>query len=194
MIIFVNKKVVIPIGVGIVIIIVGIIAISNQESDITKSNDENNFENKTSDNSIIDEKLNEIERKASENYFKPAPRNWQTSGPFQIDRTEYLIGEKIFLRIGELNPEDNGQIAFLKQTNETHYTVYQTIQFNGNDKLAFNYYTDIKLSKILGLCTVNDILGEWTVVFRGTDYTNLKFIILDEMLPGEADSFDTPVC
>ncbi len=194
MIIFVNKKVVIPIGVGIVIIIVGIIAISNQESDITKSNDENNFENKTSDNSIIDEKLNEIERKASENYFKPAPRNWQTSGPFQIDRTEYLIGEKIFLRIGGLNPEDNGQIAFLKQTNETHYTVYQTIQFNGNNKLAFNYYTDIKLSRTLGLCTVDDILGEWTVVFRGTDYTNLKFIILDEMLPGEADSFDTPVC
>ena len=26
-----------------------------------------------------------------------------TSGPFQIDRSEYALGEKIFLRIGGLN-------------------------------------------------------------------------------------------
>ena len=54
-----------------------------------------NLENKTSETPILDKKLNEIEKKANENYFKPAPRDWQTSGPFQIDRSEYLIrGEK----------------------------------------------------------------------------------------------------
>ena len=194
MIIFVNKKAVIPIGVGIAIIIVGIIAIFNQESEIPKSNDEINLENKILENPIIDEKLKEIEKNANENYFKPAPRDWQTSGPFQIDRTQYLIGEKIFLRIGGLNPNDIGQTAFLKQSNETHYTVYQIIPFDGSKKPAFNYYTDIKLSKVSGLCSVDDILGEWTVVFRGTNYQNLKFKIINQTLPGEEDNFDTSVC
>ena len=189
-----NKKVIIPIGVGIIIIIVGIIAAYNQESEILKSDNEINLENKTSENPIIDEKLNEIEKKASENYFKPAPRNWQTSGPFQIDRSEYLIGEKVFLRIGELDQNEKGQIAFLKQTNATHYTVFQTIPFDGNNKNEFNYYTDIKLSKQLDLCSVEDILGEWTVVFRGTDYQNLKFEVINQTLPGEENNFSTPVC
>ena len=54
-----NKKIIIPICIGITIIvvgiIVGIIGIPNQESEIPKSNDENDFENKTTGNPIIDE-------------------------------------------------------------------------------------------------------------------------------------------
>jgi hypothetical protein len=188
------NKIVIPIAVGIIIIIVGIIVMSNQGSEISKSNDGINLENKTSENPIIDEKLNEIEKKADENYFEPAPRDWQTSGPFQIDRTKYLIGEKIFIRIGALDQNEKGQIAFLKPSNETHYTVYQTIPFDGSQKNAFNYYTDIKLNKALGLCSIDDVLGEWTVIFRGTNYPNIKFEILNEFLPGEEDSFEKPVC
>jgi hypothetical protein len=197
MIIFVNKKTIIPI-IGIVVIIIGIIAISYQEPEIEKSNDKINVENKTSENPIIDqmvdEKLNEIEKNADENYFKPAPRDWQTSGPFQIDRSNYLVGEKIFLRIGGLNVEDKGQVAFLKQSNATHYTVYQTIPFDGSKKNEFNYYTDIKLSKVLGLCTIDDVIGEWNVVFRGTEYKNLKFEVSEQILPGEEGKFSTPVC
>ena len=187
-----NGKVIIPIGVGI-IIIVGIIVTYNQDSEILKPNNEFNIENKTSGNPIIDEKLNEIQKKASENYFEPAPRNWQTSGPFQIDRSEYLIGEKIFLKINGLDQNEKGQIGFLKQTNETHYTVFQTISFDGNSKSQFNYYTDIRLIKQLDLCSVEDIIGEWTVVFRGTEHPNLKFEIINKFIPGEEDSFE-PVC
>jgi len=142
----------------------------------------------------IDEKLNEIAKAANGNDFKPAPREWQTSGPFQIDRTQYLLGEKIFLRIGGLDTNEKGQIAFLKQSNETHYTVYQTIPFDASTKIAFNYYTDIKLSKALGLCSMEDVIGEWTVVFRGTEYQNLKFEISDQILPGEESNFNSPVC
>ena len=99
MIVFVNKNIVIPIVVGIAIIIVGAIAMYNQEIEISKLNDEINLENKTTGNPIIDEKLNEIEKKAEENYLdEPAPREWITSGPFQIDRTKYLLGEKILLK------------------------------------------------------------------------------------------------
>ena len=46
----------------------------------------------------------------------------------------------------------------------------------------------------LGICDkVDDIIGEWVVVFRGTNYENLKFEITDEILPGEEDSY-VPVC
>ena len=193
-----KKNVTIPIVVGIAIIIlgiiVGIIATYNQESEISKSNDEINLENKTSENPIIDEKLNEIEREKNENYFQPAKREWITSGPFSIDRSKYLIGEKIFLLIAELDPNEKGQVVFLRPQNETHYTVHQTIPFDGMKKTAFNFYTDVRLSQQLGTCSIEDIVGEWTVVFRGTDYENLKFEFINEILPGEEDSFIEPVC
>jgi len=189
---FVDKKIIIPIGVGIAIIIVGIIAIYNQESEISKPN-EIDLENKTTRNPIIDEKLNEIEKNAAENYFEPAPREWQTSGPFQIDRSEYLLGEKIFIRIGGLNPDEKGQIALLRPLNATHSSVWQTIPFDGMKKNEFNYYTQPVLSALTDVCTVDDILGEWIVVFRGTNYPNLKFEVVNKTLPGEEDSY-VPVC
>lgn len=189
-----DKKIIIPASIGIAIIILGIFVTYNQDSEIPKSDDEINLENKTSENPLIDEKLKEIEDKASKNYFKPEPRDWQTSGPFQIDRTKYLIGEKIFLRIGGLNIDDKGQVVFLRPSNETHYTVHQTILFDGSQKNEFNYYTEVRLSKQLGTCSIEDIVGEWTVVFRGTNYSNIKFEIIDEILPGEEDSFTEPIC
>ena len=191
---FVNKKFVIPITIGIAIIIVGIILINNQESETQKNDDEIEIEDFNPEDQIIDEKLDDIEKKANENYFESAPRIWQTSGPFQIDRAEYHIGEKVFLRIGGLDENEKGQIAFLKQSNETHYKVYQTIPFDGNNKAAFNYYVDIKLLKGLGLCSVEDITGEWTVVFRGTEYENLNFKIIDKFIPGEEDAFESLSC
>ena len=201
MIIFVKRNTIIPIGVVIVIIIVGIIVISNQGPEIVEPQiiepvkSENNFNNSESQQvSDIDKKLDEIERKASENYYEPAPREWITSGPFQIDRSKYVIGESVFVTIGGLDPNEKGQIAFLRTLNETHYTVYQTIPFDGEKKNAFNYYVTIRLSQQLGICSIEDMLGEWTVVFRGTNYPNIKFEIIDKMLPGEEDSYEESVC
>ena len=182
------------IGIGIIILIA--ILYNNQvpeiiEPEIIKSNFNNS---ETQEISNIDEKLDEIEEKARNNYYQPPPREWITSGPFQIDRSEYRIGEKVFITIGGLDVDEKGQIAFLRTLNETHYSVYQTIPFDGKNKPAFNYYTDVRLSKGTGICSIEDIIGEWTVVFRGTDYENIKFKFLDEYLPGEEDSFENPVC
>ena len=182
------------IGIGTIILIA--VLYNNQATEIIESEIiESNFNNsKTQEISNIDKKLNEIEEKARNNYYQPTPREWVTSGPFQIDRSEYRIGEKVFITIGGLDVNEKGQIAFLRTLNETHYSVYQTIPFDGKNKPAFNYYTDVRLSKVTGICSVEDIIGEWTVVFRGTDYENIKFKFLDEYLPGEEDSFENPVC
>ena len=141
----------------------------------------------------IEKKLDEIEKKAAENYFEVTPIEWIASGPFEIDRSKYIIGQKVFIRIGELDLDEKGQIAFLRPLNETHYAVYQTIPFDGMKKPAFNFYIQPSLTAALAICSVDDIIGEWTVVFRGTSYPNLKFEVTNEMIPGEEDAY-VPVC
>ena len=126
--------------------------------------------------------------------FVAAPRVWQTSGPFEIDREQYVLGELVLMRIGDLQPNEKGQIVFLQPSNGTHQTVYITIPFDGSQKITFNQYFKPSLSRGLGICTKADLLGNWTVVFQGTDYNNLKFEIVDRYIPGEEENYEEPVC
>ncbi len=190
-----NAKLVFPaIIIVIITIMIGIIAI-NQESS-PKEIESSLDEKITSDYDItseVQEKIDEIKKAKEENEYSPKDREWLTSGPFQIDRSEYVLGEKIFLRIGSLPDDSKGQVVFLRPLNTTHNSVYITVPFDAAKKSAFNYYVEPQLSKNRGLCTVDDVIGEWTVVFRGTNYPNLKFEITENMLPGTEDSFQ-PVC
>ena len=193
--IFVHSKIVIPIVVGIIIAIVGIIAIINQES--TTMEVEDILDKKVIPNEEItpqvQEKLDEIEKINLENKYSPKDREWITSGPFQIDRSEYILGEKIFLRIGGLSFDEKGEVVFLRPLNSTHYSVYLTVPFDGSNKSGFNYYLEPQLTKLRGFCTVNDFIGDWRVVFRGIDYPNLEFKITEDILPGDEEGFE-PVC
>jgi len=193
--IFVNSKIVIPIVVGIIIVIVGIIAIINQESTTMEVEDILDKELRPNEEITpqVQEKLDEIEKINLENEYSPKDREWITSGPFQIDRSEYVLGEKIFLRIGGLSFDEKGEAAFLRPLNSTHYSVYLTVPFDGSDKSAFNYYLQPQLTKLRGFCTVDDFIGDWRVVFRGTDYPNLEFKITEDILPGDEEDFE-PVC
>jgi len=191
-------------GIGITIIILIAVLYNNQEAEIIgidepiEINEPTGFEFNFTDSVIpeipnIEKKLDEIEKKAAENYFEVTPIEWIASGPFEIDRSKYVIGQKVFIRIGELDLDEKGQVAFLRPLNETHYAVYQTIPFDGMKKPAFNFYIQPSLTAALAICTVDDIIGEWTVVFRGTSYPNLKFEVTNEFLPGEEDAY-VPVC
>lgn len=182
-------------GIGIFAVILAVIS-SMEKSDVYEVED-------TLDREIVpdeeitpevQEKLDEIEKINLEEEYSPKPREWITSGPFQIDRSEYVLGERIFLRIGGLGIQEKGQVAFLRPLNDTHYSVYQTIPFDGAKKNVFNYYIEPSLSKTSKICSMDDIVGEWTVVFRGTDYENLKFKITDEILPGDEEDYKVSVC
>ena len=190
-----NNRITIPIIIGIIIVIAGIIAVTNQESDLMEVEDTLDIELRPSEETTpeIQEKLNEIERTKLENEYSPKDREWITSGPFQLDRSEYLLGEKIFLRIGGLGFEEKGQAVFLRPLNNTHYSVYWKIPFDGMEKSAFNYYLQPQLSKINGYCSADDFIGDWRVVFRGTDYPNLEFKIIENVLPGDEEDYE-PVC
>jgi len=129
-----------------------------------------------------------------EDPFISAPRVWQTSGPFQIDREYYVLGELVLMRIGNLETNEKGQIVFLQPSNGTHQTVYITIPFDGSQKITFNQYFKPALSMNRGICTKADLLGNWTVVFQGTDYDNLKFEIVDRYIPGEEKNYEELAC
>lgn len=154
------------------------------------------------DMDIVD-RLDEIRKKTEEqeqnpdagsNYDPGRPRDWITSGPFQIDRRVYAIGENVFIRTGVIPYAEKGQMAFYRQVNATHDSVYITIPFDGLDKDAFNQYFKPSLSPAKGTCTVDDIVGEWRVAFRGTGYQDIVFYVSDSMtVPGEEDNY-VPVC
>ena len=171
-------------GIGILIIISVLILIPYQESDIKEVEDTFDKEIQSVEISEIQERLNEIEKIANENEYKPLPREWITSGPFQIDRNEYAIGEKIFIRIGGLEFDSKGEVVIMRPLNATHDLVYLTIPFDGTQKPGFNYYVEPQISKFRNICSVDDITGKWSLVFRGTNYPNLYFNITEIIVPG----------
>ena len=171
--------------VSVFVIILAIISISSPKSDVIEVEDALDKEVKSeTETPEIQEKLDEIEKINLENEYSPKEREWITSGPFQIDRSQYAIGEKIFIVIGGLDVNEKGQIAVMRPLNDTHYSVYLTIPFDGAAKPAFNYYIEPQISKTRGICSVDDMAGKWVLVFRGTDYSNLNFEITKDVVPG----------
>jgi hypothetical protein len=117
----------------------------------------------------------------------------QKSGPFQINKAQYKLGEKIFFVIDELQSKDKGQAVFIRPLNSTHSTPYKVIQFDGEVKTSFNQMIEPELEQSLGTCDVESLVGNWAIWFRGTDYLDIEFQILDEIVEGET-GFNKPVC
>ena len=70
---------------------------------------------------------------------------------------------------------------------------YKEINFDGSKKQN-NFYLAIYPNQFKKMCTTDDLIGEWKVVFRGTDYDNIKFRVSNEVIvPGEESRYE-PVC
>ena len=174
----------IVVGIAIIVIVLGIVLTFNQKSDVAEVEDAFDKEIRPIEIPEIQEKLDEIKKITNEFEYTPLPREWITSGPFQIDRSEYAIGESIFIRMGGIEEKEKGQIAIYRPLNVTHQKVYLTIPFDGEDKSESNTYFTPQISKSRGICSMDDLTGEWMMVFRGTDYPNLNFEINEDVLPG----------
>jgi len=171
-------------GIGILAIISVLILIPYEKSNVAEIEDTFDKEILPVEIPEIQKKYDEIERIANKTDYKPLPREWITSGPFQIDRSEYAIGESIFIRIIELGLNEKGQIAVMRPLNATYYSVYLTIPFDGDKKPTMNTYFNPQISKTRGICSVDDMIGKWSLVFRGTNYPNLYFNITERIVPG----------
>ena len=118
---------------------------------------------------------------------------WVKSGPFEIDKRQYNVGEKIFLTTRDLSPEDKGMVKFLRPLNDTHHTTHIKIPFDGKDKEQFNYYFEPRLFGFGGICSMNDIAGNWIVEFTGTQYQDINFEILNQTSSWDDRIFE-PIC
>ena len=143
-------------------------------------------------NSSISERYSQIESNRLEYY--PEERVWQSSGPFKIDRYQYVLGEKIFLITNGLKYDENGEIVIYRPLNSTHHVIWQKYSFDGSIKNSFNIYFDPKINKDYKICDKNDLIGEWIVIFSNVNYPNMYFSINNQTLPGEEDKFNKVEC
>ena len=118
---------------------------------------------------------------------------WIGSGPFAIDKAQYNVGEKIFLDTDGLKFDDKGTVEFLRPINDTHHKAHIKIPFDGMNKQQFNYYFEPRLQKFMGICSMDDIAGNWIVRFSGTQYEHIDFEILNQVSSWDDRTFE-PVC
>jgi hypothetical protein len=134
----------------------------------------------------------------------------EASGPFQIEKYEYYLGEKIFLNAVNIPADEKGEIVFFRPeldiSNKKIKEIegipaeliskkikYIAIEFNGKNKQSFNKFFEPRFSEWNGVCSTKDIVGEWIIVFLGTQYENINFTVLNETMPGDTRLFE-PIC
>ena len=196
---FMNGKIIIPISVIITIVIVAFSLTQNEiiedqiSPEINDSPEINNSPERMDASPNIQDIYDKIEEDKiknsnSEQPYYPKEREWISSGPFKIDRSEYYLGEKIFFNIDQIDKNTKGKIVFSKITNSTHSWVYQSFQFDGL-KPQNNFYFTPDLTEFEGICNVDQLIGDWKVQFVGTQHSNLEFKVISGMVPGYEDRY-----
>ena len=129
------------------------------------------------------------------------------SGPFQIEKYEYYLGEKIFINAVDIQAEESGEIIFFRPAPDGVNKVpeeyegipeeliskkikYMGIKFDGKNKQKFNYYFEPKFNEWKGICSTSDLVGEWVMTFSGTQYEPIHFTVLSETMPGDTRTFE----
>jgi hypothetical protein len=202
---FMNGKIIIPISVVITIVIVAFSLTQNEiiEDQISPEINDSpemmdtppkyGYDGSTTPPNIqnIYDKIEEDKIKNSnlEQPYYPNEREWISSGPFKIDRSEYRLGEKIFINIDQIDKNTKGKMVFWKITNSTSAWIYSEFPFEGS-KVQSNLYFTPDLQEFKGICNVDKLIGDWEVQFVGTQYSNLEFKIISKMIPGYGDRYD----
>ena len=158
--------------------------VNNKTSEFEETNEINSMLKKINDDRILNEE--------SENPYYPQEREWISSGPFKIDRSQYYLGEKLFVNIDEIDYNTKGKMMFSKILNDTHDYRYKTLTFDGS-KYQQNYYFGFTLNSERGLCDKDKLVGNWKVTFEGINIEIIKFKVLDIIMPGYERQYE-PVC
>ena len=119
------------------------------------------------------------------------PENPQTLYGLTINKDKYLLGEKVFMSINNIPMGLKDSVQFFTPEGK----LYLDLQFDGNEKSGFKHYFKPSLMKALpwdraaNLCDKEDLIGKWTVMFRGLPDDKLYFEVLEETLPYSEDYF-----
>ena len=113
------------------------------------------------------------------------PDNPQVLGPLQINKDKYLLGENIFVFLKDLRPMDKGAVQFFTPEG----ILFNEMGFDGKEREFQKKYFKPQLLKSKDLCEKEQLIGTWTVMFRGYDEFKLYFDVLPDILPGEESYF-----
>ena len=114
------------------------------------------------------------------------PDNPQILGPLQINKDKYLLGEHVYVIISNLMPGDKGTVQFFTPEGK----LYEEIGFNGEIRDYQKKYFKPQLLKSKNLCDKEQLIGTWTVMFKGYERAKLDFEILPDILPNQESHFE----
>ena len=103
-----------------------------------------------------------------------------TSGPFTIDKQNYRLGDNVFMVVTGLKPTDAGKMIVYDPKGGT----FTQVPFNGTMKSDWNYMFKPDTERIEKLCTPQDLVGNWTIVFQGTSYKSIPFQVINKWVNG----------
>ena len=109
------------------------------------------------------------------------PDNPQILGPLQINKDRYLLGENVFVVLKDIRTTDKGEVLFITPGG----TIFEKLTFDGEVKTTYKKYFRPQLLRALDLCEKDNLVGEWTVMFRGVEQSVLHFEIVDAILPNQ---------
>ena len=113
------------------------------------------------------------------------PDNPQILGPLQINKDKYLLGENVYVILKDLRPQDKGTVQFFTPDG----TLYNEMGFNGENRDFQKKYFKPGLLKSKNLCEREDLVGTWTVMFRGYEEAKLYFQMMPDILPNQESHF-----
>ena len=114
------------------------------------------------------------------------PDNPQILGPLQINKDKYLLGENVYVFIKDLRPQDKGSVQFFTPGG----ILYNEMGFNGENKDFAKMYFKPGLLKSKNLCEQKDLVGTWTVMFKGYEQAKLYFEMMSDILPNQESHFE----
>tara|TARA_B100001540_G_scaffold53642_1_gene48616 strand:- start:760 stop:1296 length:537 start_codon:yes stop_codon:yes gene_type:complete len=114
------------------------------------------------------------------------PDNPQFLGPLQINKDKYLLGENVYVILKDLMPMDRGAVLFFTPDG----VLYDEWEFNGMENEYMKKYFKPQLLKGKNLCDKEDLVGKWTVIFRGYEENKLNFEMLNDVLPNQEYQYE----
>ena len=113
------------------------------------------------------------------------PNNPQILGPLQINKDKYLLGENVYVILKDLRTQDKGTVQFFTPGG----ILYDEMGFNGENRDFQKKYFKPGLLKSKNLCEREDLVGTWTVMFRGYEEAKLYFQMMPDILPNQESHF-----
>ena len=114
------------------------------------------------------------------------PDNPQILGPLQINKDKYLLGENVYVILTNLRPQDKGAVQFFTPGG----ILFNEMGFNGENKDYAKMYFKPGLLKSKNLCEQKDLVGTWTVMFKGYEQAKLYFEMMSDILPNQESHFE----